>query len=82
MRLSSWLLYLSNFLDYDRSDFAPIFVDIYFFRAKSFANQRERLQGRLFSSRLLIVSGLSCLFFDCLFMKNTNSLISALKLNT
>ena len=40
----------------------------YFFRPKSFANQRERLQGRLFSSRLLICSWLLFPFVDCFFI--------------
>jgi len=35
------------------------------------ANQRDRHQGRLFSSLFLITSGLSLLFFDCLLMKFT-----------
>ena len=34
------------------------------------ANQRDRLQGRLFSSLFLITSGLSLFFFDCLLMKS------------
>jgi hypothetical protein len=38
----------------------------YFFRFMMRANQRERDQGRLFSSLFLITSGLSLLFFDFL----------------
>jgi len=44
---------------------------IYFLRPVRRANQRDKHQGRLFSSLFLITSGLSLLFFDCLLMKFT-----------